>query len=96
MEDYYVGLINTMKIDMVKFKDELKVAQENTFAEMKEEWIKTQKNAIQTEIAKAKNEKIFGEIDCSEVKQCVLDDLNTLETEINAIEEKPRQVSCRY
>lgn len=77
---------------MVKIKHELMVAQENSFAEMKEEFIKIQKDVIQTEMTKAKDKKILGETDCLDIKQCMLDDFNTLETEIGAINEKPRQV----
>merc|ERR1712110_430379 len=69
------------------------VAQENVFAEMKEELMKMQKSLIQTEIAKPRNNEIFREIDCSEVKHCVLDDFDTLATEIDTIKEKPRFVA---
>ena len=93
-DEHYFRMIDLMKNELAIMKEDLMVEQQNSFAELRKEWTKTQENLIRAEIANAR--KIVKEVDCAEVEQCLVDDFTTLHKEINAIDEKPRQVKLYH
>ena len=81
-------LIDVMNTELEKIKEELMIAQENSFAEMKKDLLKIQKETIQTEIAKAT--KLFQGTNCVEVENCVSDNFGALHTVIDRVADTPR------